>query len=190
MMDPSTSKGVPMIIVEGPDGSGKTTLVGQIEEQWKLTREPRAVSKDAKALTPVDRYIERELEKGFGLRLYDRFAMISSPCYAMLPDRTFSGDMFDPTWLRLTWAQFYRINPVVIVCLPSMDTVKGNTRVGKHDGVNLENDIETIYIQYLSWFAGQVHNTSVMRWDYHNPDPVRLNNLIQWAHARVEKEHG
>ena len=70
-----------MIVVEGPDGSGKTTLVKRIMDS-KLGSElelmPRAVSKDAKSLTKIDDYIEEELGKGFGMRLYDRFALISS----------------------------------------------------------------------------------------------------------------
>ncbi len=58
-----------MIIVEGPDGAGKTTLVERIESEYGLTREPRAVSAGAEKLKPIGRYIEDELEKGFGMRL-------------------------------------------------------------------------------------------------------------------------
>ena len=75
-----------MILVEGPDGAGKSTLVERLERDWGITREPRAVSKEAKALTPLGPYIEEELSKGFGMRLYDRFALeccgISAGCDA------------------------------------------------------------------------------------------------------------
>ena len=179
-----------MIVVEGPDGSGKTTLVKRIMES-KLGSElelmPRAVSKDAKSLTKIDDYIEEELGKGFGMRLYDRFALISSPCYAMLPDRTFTGRMFDPVWLRGQNDKLHQVDPVIIMCLPTLDTVVGNTRIGDDNRV-VQNDIEAIYINYLSYWASHGSNTSMMLWDYHNPDQQRLDSLLQWAKGRVEIE--
>lgn len=177
-----------MIIVEGPDGAGKTTLVQWIlEETPQLELMPRAVSKEARSLTTIDDYIEAELAKGFGNRLYDRFALLSSPCYAMLPNRTFAGRMFDPEWLRAQYHKFLSLNPVIIVCLPSLDTVKKNIKVGDDNRV-VQNDIETIYINYLNYLASQVKNTSVMQWDYENPNAVRLGNLLKWATGRVEYE--
>ena len=184
------TKGDNVIVVEGPDGSGKTTLVKRIMES-KLGSElelmPRAVSKEAKSLTKIDDYIEEELGKGFGMRLYDRFALISSPCYAMLPDRTFTGRMFDPVWLRAHFDKMYQVDPVIIMCLPSLDTVVGNTRIGDDNRV-VQEDIEAIYINYLSYWAaqGSTNGTSMMRWDYHNPDQQRLDNLLQWAKGRVD----
>lgn len=177
-----------MIIVEGPDGSGKTTLIKRIMESdlgSELELMPRAVSKEAKSLTQIDDYIETELGKKFGMRLYDRFALISSPCYAMLPDRTFAGRMFDPVWLRAQFDKLHQVDPVIIMCLPSLDTVVGNTRIGDDNRV-VQEDIEAIYINYLSFWASHGTNTSMMPWDYHNPDQKRLDNLLRWAKARVD----
>jgi GTPase SAR1 family protein len=182
-----------MIIVEGPDGAGKTTLVNRIMEEEQasgLQLMPRAVSKQAQSLTQIDDYIEEELAKGFGLRLYDRFALLSSPCYAMLPNRTFAGRMFEAEWLRAQYHRFLTIDPVIIVCLPSLTTVRRNTHTGD-DNLVVQKDIETIYINYLTYLASQVNNTSVMQWDYENPNEVRLGNLITWAKGRVDfEQHG
>jgi hypothetical protein len=178
-----------MIIVEGPDGAGKSTLIGRIEKDWNLTREPRAVSKDAKSLVPIDDYIEQELRKGFGMRLYDRFALISSPQYMALPNRTFAGRMTDPDWLRDRHHRFAQIDPVIILCLPSWETVKKNTAVDVHDGLDLTNYIETIYLNYVNWYATYAHSsTSVMIWDYQKPDLLRLAALLRWADERCNGE--
>lgn len=177
-----------MIILEGPDGSGKSTLAKRIAEEHGLTIEPRAVSKNAKSLVPIGEYIDQELHKGFGMRLYDRFALISSPAYAMLPNRTFVEPMTDLDWLKAAHHKFLKINPIIILCLPSLETVLGNTRLGVHDGLDLTAQIETIYINYLNFAATQVHNTSCMIWDYHKPHEVRLTYLMNWAKARVD--HG
>ena len=180
-----------MIIVEGPDGAGKTTLIKRLMEEYpQLEVMPRAVSKEAKSLTQIDDYIEAELNKGFGLRLYDRFALLSSPCYAMLPNRTFAGRMFDAHWLRAMHYRLLALDPVVIVCLPSLATVVNNVQQGR-DNLVVQNDIETIYINYLNYFASQVNNTSVMLWDYNYPEPSRLKTLMQWALGRIDYEqHG
>lgn len=177
-----------MIIVEGPDGSGKTTLVELIEHETGLVRQPRAVSKEAKALVPIGDYIEQELYKGFGWRLYDRFALISSPAYAMLPNRTFVEPLTDLDWLKAKHHQFQKIDPLIIVCLPPLATVITNVMKGE-DNLVVQRDIETIYINYLNFAASQVHNTSCMVWDYTSADSIRstrLKQLLQWAKGRSE----
>lgn len=182
-----------MIIVEGPDGAGKTTLVKSILENWNISSDvelelvPRSVSKDAKALTQMDDYIETELSRGFGNRLYDRFALLSAPCYAMLPDRTFSGRMWDVEWLSTQYYKLAGVAPVLIYCLPSLETVKAN--LATHDGVNLDEQIELIYINYVNQIASlkYEYGTSMMVWDYENPNWVRLGNLMRWAKARIVK---
>lgn len=178
-----------MIIIEGPDGAGKTTLIERIEKDWNLTREPRAVSSEAKSLRAIDDYIEEELRKGFGMRLYDRFALISSPQYMALPNRTFAGRMTDPQWLKLMHGRFAQIDPLVILCLPSWETVKKNTAAEVHQGIDLTEQIETIYLNYVNWYAEHAHsNTSIMIWDYENPDLLRLAALLRWADHRTHQE--
>ena len=177
-----------MLIVEGPDGAGKTTLIAQLEADWGLTREPRAVSKDAKSLVPIDDYIETELEKGFGFRLYDRFALISSPQYMALPNRTFAGRMTDVDWLSQMHHKFKKIDPVVILCLPPLQTVLRNTQVDTHDGLDMTQHIETVYLHYLNWFAERWYNSSMMIYNYEDPNMAKLSGLMRWAHARAAEE--
>lgn len=156
-----------MLIVEGPDGSGKTTLVGRLEQKLKVTREPRAVSKEATVLTDMAIWTHHELDRGFGNRLYDRFNLISSPFYSMLPAPTFSGKMLEPEWLKDAWQKFRRVGPVIILCLPPKDVVIENVFRGEDNQV-VKKDIGTIWNLYHN-FAAQYPFASMV-WDYTRKD--------------------
>ena len=175
-----------MIVVEGPDGAGKTTLVEQIENDWSLTREPRAVSSEAKSLLPIGPYIETELGKKFGWRLYDRFALISSPMYISLPNRTFREEMLNSSWLTMQYARFTAIDPLIVYCLPPLEVVRANVLNDPHNKVVHEH-IDNIYWNYVA-FAARVYSPSTMIWDYTNPDLLHLAALLRWAKARSARQ--
>lgn len=176
-----------MIIVEGPDGAGKTTLIERLEGQLGITREPRAVSSEAKSLVPIGHYIEDELRKGFGMRLYDRFALISSPMYMPLPNRTFRDEMLNQDWLMAHWVKMTRIDPLIILCLPPMADVVRNVKRDPHNKA-VWDYIETIYLSYHNWYcAHHPFNPSIILWDYTNPNHQLLSNGLNWVKARIEK---
>ena len=181
-----------MFIVEGPDGSGKTTLVARLENMLGVSREPRAVTAGAEKIKPIGAYVQEELDKGFGLRLYDRFALISSPMYLSLPNPTFSEEMLDLVWLASAWRRLRQIDPVIILCLPDFATVKANVAKDESSKVMWEY-WETIYWNYHNWLAVNLENTSVLHYNYTLTGPVqafqdqRLAGLVRWTQARVLK---
>jgi len=177
-----------LIIVEGPDGGGKSTLVSRIETDWNLTREPKAVTSDAQSLFPIGKYIEDEMYKGFGMRLYDRFALISSPLYMMFENRTFVEPLTDHTWLMIQYHVLKRIDPVIIYCLPPLEVVKENLSKEDNSGGKALEHIEQIYYNYVAFSARDGYNTSTMVWDYTNPDLLNLSNLLRWADYRVKDD--
>lgn len=179
-----------MIIVEGPDGAGKSTLVAQIERDWGITREPRHVSSEAVALSPMGEYIETELSKGFGFRLYDRFALISSPCYSMLENRTMVWPLTEPDWLKAQYRKLTVIDPVILWCLPPYEVVRQNVVREDNSGGKILPHLDVIYLNYITAYATMSNwVTSQMIWDYTAPNTLRLANLLRWAKAREEREN-
>lgn len=177
-----------MIILEGPDGAGKTTLRDRINTDWsgEFVIQARAVTSDARSMVPIGEYIETELGRGFGPRLYDRFALISSPNYMMLPNRTFVEPMTDPLWLQMQHHKMRRIDPAIIYCLPPLDVVMANVMADSSSKVMHEH-AEQVYLNYVAYIARD-WSTSSMIYDYTNPDLLRLTNLLNWAHARITQE--
>lgn len=176
-----------MIILEGPDGAGKTTLRDRILNDWggEFVAQPRAVTSDATSLVPIGKYIEDELARGFGPRLYDRFALISSPMYMALPNRTFVDPMTDIDWLRPQYHKLDRVDPAIIYCLPPLEVVMENLRNDPSSEVVLPYG-EQIYLNYVA-FAARHWSTSCMVYDYTNPDLLRLSGLLRWASARCKE---
>lgn len=165
-----------MLIIEGPDGAGKTTLIDKIEKRLKVIREPRAVSHDAVPLTSMGQYTLRELDRGFGMRVYDRFNLISSPFYAMLDNPTFREEMLDPEWLRDAWQKFRNVSPMIIICLPPIEVVKENVW---NDGTSKVTwpHIDLIWKLYHSFAASYPFVSQV--WDYTQNEDDDLNLLLK-----------
>ena len=174
-----------MLIIEGPDGSGKTTLIGQLEERLGVTREPRAVTSSAEVIKPMGQYALDEIAKGYGRRIYDRFNLISSPFYCMLPNPTFRDELRDQEWLMNTWIKFRQVGPVIIVCLPPLEVVKENCLSDDTSKV-AQGDIETIYWLYHN-FAAQYPWVAAV-YDYTKQDITDLEYIISLMVSRIGKE--
>lgn len=183
-----------MIIVEGPDGAGKTNLCKRMLDVFDLELMPKAVtSAETRSIVPIGKYVEDELGKGFGMRLYDRFALISSPMYLSLPEPTFVHPMTDLEWLRAQWELFARIDPVIIFCMPPLEVVKENLRNDPETPDFVKNRIDIIYYSYLAFMArswnGRDFSSAWLVWDYTAEELPwhRVDALMRWTKARVEK---
>jgi hypothetical protein len=180
-----------LIIVEGPDGAGKTTLIEQIEDIWDIKRQGRVVDSRMVVKRDLPSYIDKELEKGFGWRLYDRFALISSPMYIPVGnDRTFKGEFLDPIWLTRAYQKLWHVDPVILLCLPEMEVVRKNIIADRAspDPKIVVTNWKSIYLNYHNWYCSQraEGNTSLLKWDYTDPQPDKLQALMKWAQARVD----
>ena len=183
-----------MIVLEGPDGSGKSTLAESIEGWLNITKEPRAVTASAEKMKPIGQYIVDEMKRGFGLRLYDRFALISSPMYLSLPNPTFSEELLSVEFLRDMWHRFVQLDPLVIMCLPPYQVVKANILADESSEVVWPH-IDTIYWSYHNMFAMlKTMGVSVLHYDYSRSNQWRiaqekaLDNNLRWVKARIERE--
>lgn len=102
-------------IIEGPDGSGKTTLIRDLLKDTDLTLAPRqSTSTGGPVANVYDRMVE-QLENPQG-DIYDRFPMFSEPIYAMSLNRPMDT-RFNAENLNAL-ADKYLTKTTVIVCLP------------------------------------------------------------------------
>jgi hypothetical protein len=116
-----------VIVVEGPDGAGKTTLVKRLlEDIPNLELQPRVVSKGAEAMVDLKQWVVDDLSKGFGPRLYDRHRLISEPIYGPLLRGKMEPGFDQVSWLSQRFRHFASLDPVLIFCLPPDRVVLDN----------------------------------------------------------------
>lgn len=157
-----------MIIVEGPDGAGKSTLVHELQELfpglllgergvadrdnlWKVTRQDtyRAI---CKALTDSNP------------RIWDRLFW-SEFAYWQITSRDCQFDSKDEVAIPQIIAA---IGAPVIWCLPPLDIVQANVTEAKQMSGVAEN-IQTIYNKYLWMLSAErlmPQGLNILRYDY------------------------
>lgn len=166
-----------MLIVEGPDGAGKTTLIEAIQEHFgDIEVAPRVVSKETKALVDLEQWVDTNLDGGFQYKIFDRHRLISQPIYGPIMGRTSHG--FDKlSWLGPRLARLYReVKPIIIYCLPDKSTVMHNIVKDPSNEV-IAPRISSIYDAYVAKAATdlEMHFDSTLVWGYDHS--LRVNGL-------------
>ena len=70
-----------MLIVEGPDGAGKTQLIQRLRLNLQLELMPRVVSSDTEMMVDLQEWVNEDLHAGLKRAIYDRHRLISEPIY-------------------------------------------------------------------------------------------------------------
>jgi hypothetical protein len=144
-----------MIIVEGPDGAGKTTLIQELKKSNpQLEVAPRVVSKDTQALVNLRDWVDANLAKGFQpSTIYDRHRLISDPIYRFkIPGKSMDEDFYEPKWLATAHLQLRAIAPILIFCLPPLQTVLSNLEDDEENSA-VTDHIVPIYFDYVASMA-------------------------------------
>ncbi len=141
-----------MIVVEGPDGSGKTTLVQQLAKAFHLPVAPKAVDHDQKALMDLATRAE-QINRLNKAEVHDRHTLISeliySPIFRDAPRSRFQ----DQAWYREELAHLLQVVWGIVICLPPLEVVRQNV----HDdplNASVSNSIDQVYWAY--------HNVSTL----------------------------
>lgn len=157
-----------MVIVEGPDGSGKTTLVEKLAHDLDVPIAARVVSQQTRPMEDLKRWTEVNLEGGFQQVIFDRHRLISDPIYRSVLGNH-NPSLYDPDWLMRKWTQLVDIRPLVIFCLPPLEVVKKNLQGDEANAV-VSPYTDQLYYSYCAFYAAVGRALgNVMLFDYTNP---------------------
>lgn len=154
-----------MIICEGPDGAGKTTLIQQLSTELDLPVAPRVVSKDTEVMVDIGKWVEENLNAGFQHKIFDRHRLISESIYAPIMDRESDASFSQLNWLTRMMYQFYSIRPVIIYCLPPSEVVWDNVE-SDPDNRAIRDYIPSLYQAYVSRAAIDLNRPNTFLYDY------------------------
>lgn len=162
-----------MIILEGPDGAGKSTLIQRLSEDLDLPVAKRACTSTGGPVDNLGHWAAGDV-MGWGkfpISLYDRHPFISEYIYGPV----IRGHI-DPTMERLHPSYRWRFmaESLVVLCMPPLDVVKANLAAEQQmDGVT--NHIELIYALYAAYGS----MAPVIRYDYTQPNSYfRLHHKL------------
>lgn len=167
-----------MIIVEGPDGGGKTTLIRQLQEAYPdLPVAPRVVSKQTEAMVDMQEWVNRNLSEGPQWMLFDRHRLISEFIYGPILRKQQASGFSDPVWVWHSLRRFERLRPILIYCLPPLETVMENV-IGDEDNARVWDHIMGIYTAYTHRaILDALHNGAIIynyQSDGQEDDPLAI----------------
>lgn len=151
-----------MIVVEGPDGAGKTRLVKSLAQEFEL-----------QVASPGNR--DQLWENDVRGRVYSALgASVNATAPPLIHDRLFFSELvygpvlrkhlqFSVIERRFIWKLFRVIQPPIIMCLPPLEVIEENLQ-GEHHIPGVVENIEALYEGY-SRISGSL-STDKMRWDY------------------------
>lgn len=174
-----------MIIVEGPDGAGKTTLIKELVKVTGLPVAPRVVSKDTEALVDLPTWVDDNLQAGFQNLIFDRHRLISEPIYGPIL-RVEQQEGFSSFSRVVDWVfKFYNLNPIIIYCLPPLSEVRKNLK-DDQDNKAVVGRIDSIYAAYVAKAANDLrHSSRVFYYDYTAHDAMSLAFAVKGMLTRV-----
>lgn len=181
-----------MIIVEGPDGGGKTyllkVLVKQLQE-WALNLNVKEPAKIIHSPGPLEQglfqWAVNALDRAKEPVVFDRFPFFSEPVYGQIlrHKMLLSEEEFDELKIRLIeW------DPLVIYCRPPLATLKQSSLVMEQMGGVLEN-LQAIIKSYDQMFPYWMGIFRVFHYDFTQVSskellPTVINEFIREDYKR------
>lgn len=198
-----------MIIVEGPDGAGKTRLVERLEDRFAVERRPRAVRSSLEG--PVDDlcrwvfedtkwhhtriYAGQPVEYDW-ISIYDRHPLISEPIYGPLV-RGKLPDEWSYTWMNESIRALEPISPLIIFCMPPLEQVLANIKTNPDEQMpGVYANMERIYALYtatVAMWSGRREPVGVFLHDYTSVNEEQLHmtfRLIEVYKLRFDQMVG
>lgn len=144
-----------LIVVEGCDNSGKSTLADKIATRFGLhVQESEGPPQPGETIDDrIRRYMKRD-QSTFVPYVYARHPVISQPIYSQVKGNR--GDAVDPLLVE----EFYRRDPILIYCDP-VDRGMGEHKIKPHDTPEFIADLTAKYNAvleaYRKWAVVHAH---------------------------------
>lgn len=143
------------IIVEGPDGSGKTGLVAKLSHSFGYPIHERASHSRTGPVPSVDVWAHTDVATMADQppSVYDRHPIISEPIYAALVRKEMPhGEFINPDWRKAMRARAAE-HALLILCMPGLNTVTKNVLANEGDQMpGVLANIAAIYTAYqMAW---------------------------------------
>lgn len=148
-----------MIIVEGPDGGGKTTLVNTICQEFDLKQGERSEKDRDKIYLTTRRdtwyAMSYELHCSSGLLVWDRLGPFSDPVYSALDIPVVRRCSFTDAEIRM-FNRFCQELCLVIVCMPRLEVLIENAEKG-HQLPGVVEKTKKIWGGYMKTMPNYFH---------------------------------
>lgn len=175
-----------MVIVEGPDGGGKTTLVTRLVEELGVQVMPRACTSDNGPIAELWQWVDSDMARPAHDRgLYDRHPLISEPIYGPLIRGYLPERFSDVEWLSNRLSMLRLKRPLIIFCLPPWPVVDLNVRSGHQPTTeHLRGVLQTsrqLYDLYVHRAAIAAGDGLTWVWDYTQDTGKSWLDLVELA---------
>lgn len=194
------------IVVEGPDGAGKTTFIKGLLERHPETFEkaPRfATSEDGPKeglQERVQKDLEMQMDEGGRVIVYDRHPLVSELIYGPALNRPLARGFNDPHWLADTLITWRAVSFRMVYCLPPRKKVMANVydshAIPTEHMQGVRRNIGTIYDLYVARMALDMASggVGVIYRDYTNtenwPDIVNYFKGLDQTAKYWRRQHG
>lgn len=169
-----------MIILEGPDGGGKTTLAMRLGEEFGLEYKRYALLSSTRGPDGpgiIDWWDEQIAENQIDA-VYDRCFYISEPIYQLAtPGRDLIADVKQ---MQTGIMRLSNFAPLVIFCIPPFDTALGNIHTRERlEGVDDKalGKIHWAYHVAAAYWSEILYHTCLY-WDYTHHDPAEITEAV------------
>lgn len=168
------------VVVEGPDGSGKSRMVERIHTELGYPVHAKAsdsITGPVQDLSGWTMRVQHEMAVTVEPMVFDRHPVISEPIYGRLVRASVRPGFEDRLWLN-TRKLALMPKAVVIWCLPPLDVVRANLTLDR-DMPGVVESIDRVYEAYVA--AYRTWGGWSIRWDYTTGDAADVLAQIKGA---------
>lgn len=165
-----------MIILEGPDGGGKTTLANRLHQSTGLPLHSRASDSLTGPVKDLFGWAVADLTT-WGeqpLSIYDRHPLTSEHIYGPHVRGQVRPGFEMANKELANMRRFLRDNALVIICLPPFETVQANIENDENQMLGVKDNIQHIYDCYFMMLHIWPLDTHICRYNYEQDDHERF----------------